>query len=917
MPIRQTGSKSLIAAAVAAALLGALTPMWAAAAEDAKKSNDTDDVAELSDIEVTDDPRRVLPNEVSASSFGFAKPLLETPRSVSFVSEEQIELFGLSAVEDLVRLVPGTFTTTRFGIQGGIDVRNVAADTYLRGMKRLSLQGHGRSVLAAMDTIEVVKGPPSPIFGMGKIGGYTNMVPKSGRAKTGAYLQKPEGFTQAIIGEYNRQEFSFGVGGPASVMNKTGGYYAYGLLEDSDSFAKGVPVEQRIGQAAMTLDNFIGPFRLETGFSAQKSRTAGALTGRFNQDLVDTGRYISGTPLVNLDLNGNGSIGFLEMHTGSPVRGRVNGNNTPLNQVFAWPTDSAGSPLPLDQFPKVAGIPQSMYDNLVARCGGVTGTSATCPDPSGLLRQQGVGGPLPISGYVPVGMPLDPRTVKYNTLDMRRSAAYEREVRAQFNTAYVDLIYDVNPDFTMKNQLFFDNMNQHKLSNQPCCGPQDVHILEDKFTLTKRFDSVPEWLRVNSLASINFRVTRAETLSGGGGGDFGTHRSDAMSSAWIDNFGGMTANTTFVNAFDNPDINADGTPVGNHNRSRFWEAGLGVMFDIDFFRKTNLLIGGRYDDSEAKVKTYAGGFSGSSGTSANPGRINLVETTTRGKDTGTSFSISLSHTLPYNIRPYVTYAEASIALDGNNNALDAGIVEEGHIGQARIQEFGVKTSAFNNKLFFSVAHYEQTRINITAADEDSDVVSAYASSTVSRGVEAEVKWVPTKNLFVSLFGMRQKTKFAPNLGGTILVDARLLGFQDVLDPVTGAVIYPAEAFLYGGRSRIALPDHMTEYQYRSGSPETQAGLSANYQMDNGLGFTFSGNWFSKVCTGRLCWTEIPETYVLNAGAFWDFRSWSAKLDIYNLLNERYFKPRTGDTLGDVLAQAMPDRRWQVTAKYKF
>ena len=102
-------------------------------------------------IEVTADPRRMVPTHASDSSFGFQKPVVETPRSVSFISEETIDLFGLSAVEDLVRIVPGVFTTTRFGIQGAVDVRNVPADTYFRGMKRLSLQGHGRSVLAAMD----------------------------------------------------------------------------------------------------------------------------------------------------------------------------------------------------------------------------------------------------------------------------------------------------------------------------------------------------------------------------------------------------------------------------------------------------------------------------------------------------------------------------------------------------------------------------------------------------------------------------------------------------------------------------------------------------------------------------------------------------------------------------------------------
>ena len=136
---------------------------------------------------------------------------------MSVISQETIDLFDLSSVEDLVTLVPGVYTTTRYGIQGSIDVRNVPADTYFRGMKRVKLQGNARSVLAAMDTIEVVKGPPSPIFGMGKIGGYTNLVPKSGRAAIGGYLPESQGFFEAIAGTYDRREFSGGVGRPATV----------------------------------------------------------------------------------------------------------------------------------------------------------------------------------------------------------------------------------------------------------------------------------------------------------------------------------------------------------------------------------------------------------------------------------------------------------------------------------------------------------------------------------------------------------------------------------------------------------------------------------------------------------------------------------------------------------------------------
>ena len=43
----------------------------------------------------------------------------------------------------------------------------------------------------------------------------------------------------------------------------------------------------------------------------------------FDQELVGSGRYLRGSPLVNLDANGNGHIGYYEMNYGSPVRGNL------------------------------------------------------------------------------------------------------------------------------------------------------------------------------------------------------------------------------------------------------------------------------------------------------------------------------------------------------------------------------------------------------------------------------------------------------------------------------------------------------------------------------------------------------------------------------------------------------------------
>ena len=56
-----------------------------------------------------------------------------------------------------------------------------------------------------------------------------------------------------------------------------------------------------------------------------------------------------------------------------------------------------------------------------------------------------------------------------------------------------------------------------------------------------------------------------------------------------------------------------------------------------------------------------------------------------------------------------------------------------------------------------------------------------------------------RNLFASIYAQRQITKYDPNVGGLILVDASALGFQNVTDS-SGHVIYPADAFLYGGRA---------------------------------------------------------------------------------------------------------------------
>ena len=127
----------------------------------------------------------------------------------------------------------------------------------------------------------------------------------------------------------------------SSIGEKQGGYFVYGLLENSDTFVEPVHVEQKLVQAGVSIDDAIGNFRLEVGTQLQNSNTAGAFMTRVTQDLIDNGKYIRGVPLVNLDVNGDGQIGYHETHLGSPVLGRPVSGNEPLGQDFRWPDRSA------------------------------------------------------------------------------------------------------------------------------------------------------------------------------------------------------------------------------------------------------------------------------------------------------------------------------------------------------------------------------------------------------------------------------------------------------------------------------------------------------------------------------------------------------------------------------------------------
>ncbi|MDA8962403.1 TonB-dependent receptor, partial [Congregibacter sp.] len=80
-----------------------------------------DAALEMEEVVVTGSLRS-LPGE-DVEVFGFGKSLLETPRSASTISFEQMDRFNITDIDELVAFAPGTFTQSFFGVAGSLDVR--------------------------------------------------------------------------------------------------------------------------------------------------------------------------------------------------------------------------------------------------------------------------------------------------------------------------------------------------------------------------------------------------------------------------------------------------------------------------------------------------------------------------------------------------------------------------------------------------------------------------------------------------------------------------------------------------------------------------------------------------------------------------------------------------------------------------
>ncbi|MBO9474204.1 TonB-dependent siderophore receptor [Shimia sp. R10_1] len=207
----------------AAVSVVALVAAWPAFAQD----------TQLKDINVTGaDTEGYFGEPVALNTGTIAKTgdaIIDTPRSVSVITTEQIQERGARDLEETLAYTPGV-RAGLFGQDNRADWANVRGFTpnFLQdGLQtRYDFYNGPRPETFMLNSVEVLRGPASGLYGSGSVGGVINTT-----SKTSA--QDAPNIVQFQLGSNNRKQVGVDVSGNGNESG-TLSYRFVGLLRDSD-----------------------------------------------------------------------------------------------------------------------------------------------------------------------------------------------------------------------------------------------------------------------------------------------------------------------------------------------------------------------------------------------------------------------------------------------------------------------------------------------------------------------------------------------------------------------------------------------------------------------------------------------------------------------------------------------------------
>ncbi len=167
--------------------------------------------------------------------------LVEVPQSISIVNQQEMEARGVITVNEALRYTPGV-QADEYGVENRFDwleIRGFPAQTfgiYRDGMRFNSLSG--KLDPFELESVEVLKGPSSVLYGEVPPGGLINQVTKR---------PQPERATEigGVFGSYNRRQGDVDTTGSFD-RDQVWQYRLLGLVRDSDTQVNFTPDNRRL-----------------------------------------------------------------------------------------------------------------------------------------------------------------------------------------------------------------------------------------------------------------------------------------------------------------------------------------------------------------------------------------------------------------------------------------------------------------------------------------------------------------------------------------------------------------------------------------------------------------------------------------------------------------------------------------------
>ncbi|MCF2948718.1 TonB-dependent receptor [Paraglaciecola aquimarina] len=804
------------------------------------------------------DINTIMPPD-SSSAFGFDKSLVETPRAVTEVSADLIEAYGLRSVDDLVRMTPGAMTSSFFGIQGAMDIRGESADNYFRGFRRIANPGAFKTNIRGAKQLEVMRGPVSPLYGTGSVGGQLNYSPKSAKSDATKYIDSVTGKIDLTLGSYSQKILAAEVGTPFTLGDKQGGIYVFAEAENSGSFYNDYEPTNEMLQVAIDLDLTENTV-MEFGFQAQTSDSI-QVPGwnRVTQDLIDNGTYITGAgPIRNSD-NPIGADRLLPQESGFV---------TPFAPFFI---NSSFSGVGSFCSPGTADNNNFVYD----------GNLLSCP-----------GAPGFIDGYAltdPGTAQIDHKTTFIDDIDFADSTAF---------TAYLDFTTYLDGDMTWKNQFYYDYMDHTKFQSWGFTADYPGAVAAE-FRSSLMFETQGDGYSIQHIAGASLRNEDLDL----------NHAFYDETFDFRDIIVGPTPNDRIDWAVDDPYEDAtilydeDGNPTGiegtvrrNYNEEQVSNVtNLGVFYLADIaLDQWSVLLGARYDYYDVEAEDQAVSLLGI------PFGDGQVHTDT---ETALSYNISVSYKMDSGFIPYATYAKSNSLTTNQLGGIIASSVDNGeYLADSDLMELGLKYTNDDDSVYAALSVYDQEKTDRIGQTQALVAVS-------STGIEFETRALLNEYFSITATATHiETTEVSDN--ALAIINGADFAMQNGLEPYQ----------VYGGRiggNRSTFIGTGVELD-RGGLPDNSMSFYLNYNQplgDDRLTSSVGFGWADETYTDVLETILLPSYMVWTASVGYVAENYEVLFSINNLFDEKYYT--SADLFDSVVVKPSEGRTGSVMLSYKF